>query len=678
MPVRVPRAPAAFGIPFGPTDFSLFAGLPIPDPITFVVGAQWLNRPSIYPRQATLLKVIFLREDLFTEYDYEVVEEWEASFRATGENGINPGILDRMRQLRAEGRKWFKEVLLVMGRRAGKGYVSALAMAYVLWNYMAKGDPQDHYGIARDKKLACFIFASKKEHAIQNLWGDLAGIIKSGPCFTKYISRALGHSLSVFAPHDFRKIQVMRKRGIYDASDQATFLIQPKESTLTSGRGPASFMQGYDEMAHQVGATGASRAAEEIYESATPALDQFKTDAFIVEPSSPWQMVGKFYENWLNTQVIDEETGLPLYFHMMMLQLTSWEIYYDWEDAHMLPLFPAEFVGDLQEYSESPAPSFRPLKLAIQEYDREMQLKEKGNPDTFAVERRSKWQTTQDAYLNPKNVDAIFEPWGDRTLTMRTTAQSLALFYKGHADPSLANANFAVAIAHKEKGPDGLYHCVFDYIHHYSPSDFPKNTIDYISVGDDLWGLIQGFMPDEFTYDQWNSAEAIQRLNRKVLQANFPKRVSVFEITATAPHNWERFENFKVCVNQGWVHAPPYALASLELKYLQQKNGKVVKQEAGPVQTKDIADAMSECVWTVLGEQADAWKHDALSALSPQATAAGGLDPYAKERVGAPEEALARMGASGRRSPLEQMRRSGSLDPARSPLGSRRGHRYRG
>lgn len=675
MSLRLPRPPSLPGL-FLPTDFTLFAGLPIPDPITFVVGRTWLNRPSIYPRQATLLKVIFLREDLFTEYDYQVVEEWEASFRASGDNGINPGILDRMRYLRAEGHFYFKEVLLVMGRRAGKGYVSALAMAYVLWRYMAKGDPQEYYGIARDKKMACFIFASKKEHAVKNLWGDLAGIIKSGPCFSRYISRPLAESLSVFAPSDFLRRQQLQRQGIHDAQDIATFLIEPKESTLMAGRGPASFSQGFDEMAHQVAATGASRSAEDVYESATPALDQFKKDAFIIEPSSPWQMVGQFYQNWLNTQQLDE-SGAPLYPHMMMIQLASWEIYYDWEDAHMLPLFPMNFIGDLQEYVDSPPPGFRPLKVAIQEYDRDMELKERANPETFKVERRSKWQTTQDAYLNPDMVDAVFQPWNDRVLTMRTKAESLAVFYKGHADPSLANANFAISIGHKEKDKHGLIHCVFDYIHHYSPSDFPNNIIDYIQLGENIWSLIEGFKPDEFTYDQWNSAEAIQRMNQRKRQANFPKRVEIFEKTADAKHNWERAETFKVAINQGWVHAPPYALAILELKYLQLKNGnKVVKQDIGPVQTKDIADTMMEVVWTILGEQAHQWTHGALSNLDPAAMAAGGLDPYSQERVGHEEEAINRLSAAGRRSSLAmQARASGATSPARNPLGGRRGMR---
>lgn len=649
-----------------PMDYHFYAGLPVPDPITFVMGEEWLARPNLYPRQATLLKIIFLREDLFTEYDYEVVEEWESSFRRTGDNGITPGILDRMAYLRQQGYSYFREVLLVLGRRAGKGYICALAMAYVLWRYMAKGDPQAYYGVDRDKQLACFIYAGKKEQAKVNLWQDLYNVIAGGPCFEKYISRPMGESLSVFAPHDFVRMKRVRTK-MSAAADLATFIIQPKEATLMSGRGPASFMQGYDEMAHQVSAAGASRSAEEIYTAATPALDQFKKDAFIVEPSSPWQMVGQYYQNWLNSLLVED--GIPVYPEMMMLQLASWEIYEDWEDAHLLPVFPEGFQGDLGEYVNIPHPRLPVLKLAIQEYDDGMARLEKANPETFAVERRSKWQAVIDAYLNKQKIEQMFQPWNDRELAMQTTGL-LSMFYKGHADPGLANANFAIAIAHAETGEDGFLHCVFDYIHHYEPSHFDDNTIDYISVGEDIWRLIEGFKPNEFTYDQWNSAEAIQRINKKLRESKFPKRIMVYEQTATNAHNWERAENFKIALNQGWIHAPEYELAELELRYLQLKNGKVVKQETGPVQTKDIADCLMECVWTLLGEQVHAWTHNALSNLQPSVMAPGGFNPYSREQENS--ELGQQLSSLGRRNVSRTSSvRSGGLNPARNPLAGR-------
>jgi hypothetical protein len=656
------------GPPISPLDFHLFTGLDVPDPITFVLSPKWLDRPQLYPRQATLLKVIFLREDLFTEYDYMVVDEWESSFRRTGNNGITPGILERMKHLRDRGYFYFREVLLVLGRRAGKGYVSALAMAYVMWRYMAKGDPQGFYGVDRDKQLACFIYAGKKEQARENLWKDLVNVIMGGPCFAPYVSRPLGESLSVYAPNDFIRMKKLARRGIMQERDMATFTIQPKEATLMSGRGPASFMQAYDEMAHVV-ATGANRSAEDVYGAATPALDQFKKDAFIVEPSSPWQQIGQFYANWENSLALDE-SGDPEYPTMMMLQLTSWEIYYDWEMAHQLPIFPDEFVGDLNEYVDSPHPILQPLRGAIQEFDEGLQKLEKANPDTFAVERRSHWQATMDAYLDPKRVTAMFGEFKGEELTMQTQGK-LSMFYKGHADPSLANANFGIAFAHPETDEDGVLHCVFDYIHHWRPSDFPDNIIDYPEIDDHLWRLIEGFKPDEFTFDQWNSANSIARLQRKVRAARFPKRVEVHEKTATLKHNWERAENFKIALNQGWIHAPYYEQAELELKFLQLKNGKVEKQDAGPVQTKDVADCLMEVVWTILGEQVRAWTHGALSEMGlGSQSVQGGFNPYSRETSGEDERIFERM--SGLGASRNSIVRGGGRNPARNPMANRR------
>lgn len=770
--------PSRLALParLGPLDYDMFTGLPVPDPITFVVGSQWCNRPQLYPRQATLLKVIFLRNDLLTEYDHAVIDEWEESFRKSGDNGITPGIRTRMASLALQGYSYFREVLLVLGRRAGKGYVSALAMAYVLWRFMAKGDPQGHYGIDRDKQLALFVYAGKKQQARENLWKDLVNVVQGAPSFTKYISRALGENLTVFAPYDFVRLKDLRRRGIATERDMATFTVQPKEATLMSARGPASCVLAFDEMAHVV-ATGANRSAEQVYgcldpetpvlgadlvwrplkdvqtgdqvvaideyaadgsqrkmrtatvtgkhtvrkkalrltfddgssvvcsanhrwlklnakgaewvmagdpqaddpvpardaawvlwqqnrdvpgiaadlglsqhqvrellkqrgvelpggrkskrdelypraarmiadgaslreaadqsgvpyqtllrwhreagadpgkngpkryhlqvgdkirylvdpwevddtreggwlagiydgeggrggntpsktitaidqlpeqelidletsektfvanglishNSATPSLDQFKLDGFIIDPSSPWQQVGQFYANWQMSLALDED-GEPEHPYMMMLQLASWEIYYDWQQAHLLPMFPEGFAGDLDEYLDAPHPPFLPLKGAVQEFDERMEKLERANPETFAVERRSRWQAVVDAYLDPRKVEAVFRP----ELSMRSEAENLTTRYAGHADPSKVNDNFGLAVAHTVPLDDesGLMKVRFDVIHHWAPSEFPDNTIDYLEVTDRLWDIIWAFKIDEFTFDQHNCLAA--------------------------------------------------------------------------------------------------------------------------------------------------------------------------
>jgi hypothetical protein len=634
-PVKVKGRGSSLPAGMGPEQlFQLFTGLPVPDPITFVLSEDYLDRPNMYPRQATLLKVIFLRLDLLTEYDHMVIDEWEDNFRQTGNNGIVPGVRRRMAKLRKEGRKWFRETLLVMGRRAGKGHISGLSMAYVLWNYMAKGDPQRYYGVDRDKKLVAMVFAGKRDQAKATVWQDAVNYITGSACFAPYIRAPLqAEKLSIYAPHDFVRMRKRAQQGINpDDINMATFEIVPKESTLMAGRGPTSFCQAYDEMAHVV-ASGANRAAEEVYGAATPSLDQFGPDAFIIEPSSPWQMLGQFYVNYCNSLLEDEE-GEPVYPEMLMIQLTSWDIYKDWEVAHEIQVFPDGYEGDLGEYKDKPPLHFLPLRGAIQAYDDQMARLKQSNPETFAVERESHFAVALDAYLKEEKVRQIFQPWTERSshfggpmLAMQERGR-LDIDYKAHGDPSKSNANFGLALAHAEPGPDNRLHVVFDKIHHFNPGDFEDHIVDYDEIEEWIWdGMLAPFMPTEMTFDQFNSAQVIQRLAKRSRQAALPKVTQVYEKTATKQHNWQRAEIFKTAVYMGWVHAPYYEQAELELRFLQEKNGVVDHPDSGPVQTKDVADAMMECVMSLIGDQIISMRSE-LGSMRPQGALLGGVEPF--------------------------------------------------
>lgn len=625
-----------------------YDGPPVPDPVTFVIGEDWLDKPNLYPRQATLLKVIFLRDDLFTGYDRMVIAEWQQRFRETNPDsadnkfdartkGLQPDLYERIRYLKRRGYKWFPELIIAIGRRGSKGYLSALCMAYVLWHYLSKGNPQEHYGIDANKPLAIAVFAGKKQQAIENLWGDLYGVLTTAPCYTQYISEAQVESLTIYAPYDFVRMRKLAARGIDSSKDMASFRILPRESTPLAPRGPAGCILAFDEAAHVKNA-GVTREFGVVYGAAKPSLDQFGTDGFVVLPSSTWEMIGKFYELWeLSLQREEAEDGetVPAYPDKFMVQLESWAIYQDWEIAQDLPLFPEGFAGDLGEYEAGALPALAPLKGAIQAYDETMAREEKANPDTFAVERRSDWATAMDAYLNAAMVDRMFAPWEERDenwgrpeLVMQARGP-LSVTYTAHGDPSSVNCRFGFALAHEEPGPDGLNHAVFDLIHFWDPADFPGHMIDYDEVGEWIYqNAVLRFMPDELTFDQWNSAASVQAMQKKIRGSRLPKNVVCYERTATAALNWSTWETFKACLNHGLVHAPLHAEARDELKFVQKPEGlqKVIPATTGPVQTKDIADTIVICAARLLGEQMKAFLAKDLKARRPFMAQPGGRD----------------------------------------------------
>ncbi len=586
--------------------------LVVPDIIDWVTKPQWLNRPRLYPRQATLLKIIFLQDELFTDYDYQVIEEWTGGFHLNptpnsdgvlmydGYHGLQPDILDRIRINKEAGRKWFKECVVAIGRRGSKGYLGALCGSYVLWNYLVKGSPQNFYGIAQEKPLQVLIYAGKLNQAKAEQYGDLRDVILGSNCFAPYISKSMGESLLLRAPDDTIRIEQLKAKGIKIANpdDLATFHVLPKESTLMSGRGPTSFIQFYDEMAH-VTKTSAKNSAEEVYGAATPSLDQFGVDGFLWEGSSTWQMMGQFYENWRQSLQVykaspEHEEGEPVYPEKFMVQLESWDPYKDWRIAHT--------IRRRRKWSKK----FDPLDRAIQEYDENMRRLEQANPETFKVERRSRWAASMQAYLNPDRIATLWLPWQGQELEMQTQGK-LHKLYAAHIDPSKSGANTGLAVAHVE-GPDerGYHHVIFDLIKHWQPGDFPDNNneIDYIFL-EDWWNeyVTDAFMPENFTFDQFETT-IIQRINRYARSKPRPKSVRVFERTATKAINWKVAEGFKTALGLGLLHAPYYQQADLEMIYLEDLgNERVDHPTMGPVQTKDVFDAMSNVVYTLIGAE---------------------------------------------------------------------------
>lgn len=683
----------------------------VPDIVEFIVSDKYLDRPNIYPRQLTFLKIIFLQDHLFTQYDHDVIGEWEETFLATGNEGINPGILDRIRINKAQGRPWFRETQSVWGRRGSKGYIGALGLSYVLWHYMLRpGGPQAYYGIDRDKRLTGIVFAGKKEQAQANQWRDWVNVILGGPCFASYISRAQNERLTVFAPTDILRAQRQELLGIDSETDQASFEIIPAPSTTMAARGPTSFAQAYDEQAHVINSTAVADA-EAVYGSATPSLDQFKKDGFIYAPSSPWTKTGQFFTNW-ELAIEMEPDGTPSYPERLMLQLPSWGPYEDWEEAQRIPLRPPTktvievevevkkrkqvhgkrrtvTVLETQEVERLvPGPTFKPLKGAIQAYDDDMRQLERANPETFSVERRSHWAESLDAYLNADKVAAIFKPWRGKMLFVQQRG-ILRETYKAHGDPATSNKRFGWSLAHRiwvpkmdENGVDtgeGMFHVVFDQIRCWEPGDFPDHILDYEDgVMPDIWEDVKNFVPEEVSFDQFNVPATIGWLRKKLSKEQLPKAVRVHEVVRTRPLNWRHYELFKSAINMGLVHAPMhlqqeeedggwkvnYASSEVEneLKFLEEKNGVVDHPSTGPVTTKDIADTMCEATVSLIGKQMATFLGQEFDEVGVSGGAPMGTDPGrhtrtndAAERLGAVTGGLGR--GMAQHDPARGMRR---------------------
>lgn len=395
----------------------------------------------------------------------------------------------------------------------------------------------------------------------------------------------------------------------------------------------------YDEMAHMLAGTGSTKTGEEIYDAFQPSLDQFGRSALTYLASSPFSKIGKFYDLYQQGRITmdeyneregklrtssfveeaaaqdidadpDEVSAAVAEPTFLIVQLPSWETYRDWQVSRTIQVRP----GRERCFPRWNSPvQFEPREDGSPD-ERVQYRRMRRNPDKFKVERGAQFASVMDAYLNEVMVDRMFLKPDWRDPLVQQQQGRLSRVYRAHADPSRTNANFGFCIAHVEDAPPDEHgivwpHVIIDVLKVWKPEDFKDHTIDYVQVGEELDEYLMKFPSmDKMTYDQFNSAGFISHQKR-----SFPN-IRVLEKTFTARENQDRFEKFKSALNLGWVHSyrdsfaeEGHSLLELELKFLQEKNGKVDRQEIGPVQTKDLSDAVMVVTVDLLHESLDRW-----------------------------------------------------------------------
>lgn len=305
---------------------------------------------------------------------------------------------------------------------------------------------------------------------------------------------------------------------------------------------------------------------------------------------------GKAY-NLYESALERDDLGNPKYPNMMTVQLPSWGPYEDWDDPIVT-----------QGYNFRNAPI---------KNDDEMKLFAERDPDVYRVENLSQWAEVTNAYLNPKMVDRIFEPFRDSSGELRELEQQAEgkfnVVYYGHCDPSKSGANTAAMTCHVEKIADPedgeeWYHVIIDWMKVWNPEDYPDNQLDYEEIEEELVEMLCDFRTTKtFSFDQYGAFVTLPRLKKRLLQINPPHKVKIREEKFTKESNTRRAERFKSAIGMNWVHGfkdyygpSGTCLLEQELKFLQEINGRVDKQKFGPIRTSDLSDCLMVCVDALL------------------------------------------------------------------------------
>lgn len=612
--------------PIGQFKSGISSGTPWDSIVDFATSKSFCGK-RLYPRQMTLLKLIYLETESMTDYDMEVIGQWAEGFKNVNHpTGVQPDIWDRIDYLKANGFTHFPHVQMVMGRRASKGIIgSILATERIAWLY-SLGSWQQHFNQVPGQVAEITVVANSLTQAVTRQFRDIRNAVFACEYLRPHIVGDKQTEFYIRTPGDEQTIIENNLAGITSDREIATIYCKASSSVSTSGRGGTGLFNAYDEFAHMLAGTGSTKTGEEIYDAFQPSLDQFGHHAMTYCASSPFSKIGKFYDLYQQGRITtdsynlregklkttsfieeaqsqdidldpDEISAAVAEPTFLVVQLPSWDTYRDWERSREIPILP----GRTRTFPRWNSPvQYEPKEDGTPD-ERVQYRRMRRNPDKFKVERGGQFATVQDAYLNEVMVDRMFEPPDWRPPLEIQHQGKLSLSYRAHADPSRTNANFGFCIAHLEQAPPDEHgiswpHVIIDVLHVWKPEDFKDHTIDYVQVGEELDDYLRRFpSTTKMTYDQFNSAGLIAHQKRA-----FPN-IRVLEKTFTLKENQDRCERFKSALNLEWVHAPRdtfadegQSLLELELKFLQERNGRVDKQDIGPVQTKDLADCYDD------------------------------------------------------------------------------------
>lgn len=632
--------------------------------IEFAESPQFCNK-KLYPGQKLLLKLIFLEE--LNEREERQLDWWIAGGAEGKEIMVPPDIRERIAYLRKNGFKHFRETVLVGGRRCSKGFITSIAMAKKMYDCVQLGDPHNYYGIDQDKEILFSVIAAAQDQAKDMQYADFSSAVNTCAAFQNNITKMQELEFSVATEKDLRDVEKWKRQGRKVLRDTASLRGKALAANSRTIRGSATMVYAFDEFAHFMQGDS-DQSDHEIYSAAVPSLAQFGRAGMIFANSSPYSKVGTFFELYEKGLELNED-GTATHPETLSLRFPSWALFEGWWDD-------PDYKGPKKCVTVSP--DWDPDRPKLDE-DGEPVLGEDGEPEFFyteddrqgiylarseeaadpliyKVERRGYFSEVIDAYLNPDMVDRMFKgvptDTGERNedgekilkyepLQTNFDYSSFQYDYYAHIDPSSTTAGFGFALGH----PVTMYlddtpqrHFVYDIIKQWNPRDFDGHVIDWDPILEELMHYCLIFRPVQLTFDQHQSRMPIQFMQKELRKRNIQTRV--FEKTATSIGNWNRNEAFKHALYHGRLHAPYdtewTTLAEHELKYLQvimtSQIPRVEKQDTGPIQTKDVADAMMEVVESAIGNPIASEARMELSDMRVSAGALGGYNIGGGER----------------------------------------------
>lgn len=299
------------------------ANVQIHDILSYI-ESPWGLSMRLYPAQRFLVKLYYnvtldetLPEDpnrqiqikdMFGEKVLYVFTEREYLSYLYNEGRCNIGEQDHDR----------RELVLAIGRRAGKTTLSGIFASYEVYRLLNLYNPQSYYGLPNGNRIQIISVATDKDQA-GLLFNEVTTHLAKCEYFAPYISNNTQGWVNFRTPYDIEKYgpNVRQEDGRFVSfNGKATIRVTFKSCIAKGLRGAGNVVIILDEVAHFQDKGGSS--AREIYDAVTPSAAAFsrkdpktgmpavnkttgkmaEVESRIILISSPLGKSGKFYEKF--------------------------------------------------------------------------------------------------------------------------------------------------------------------------------------------------------------------------------------------------------------------------------------------------------------------------------------------------------------------------------------------
>ncbi len=401
-----------------------------------------------------------------------------------------------------------RELVLAIGRRAGKTTLSGIFASYEVYRLLNLYNPQQYYGLPNGNRIQVISVATDKEQA-GLLFGEVTTHLAKCNYFKQYIANNTLSHVNFRTPYDIEKFgpNVHHENGKFVSLNGKASLRVTFKSCIAKGlRGSGNIVIILDEVAHFQDKGNSS--AEEIYQAVTPSAAAFSrkdqdtgrpavdketgeeapVESRIILISSPLGRSGLFFKKF-NTAM----HGGPAASNILAVQAPTWEIN---------PTVPSSYYKE--KYHDDPI--------------------------VFATEHGAQFSDQAKGWIERKeDLQACIDE-GRLPLTRPMPRQP----YQMGIDVGLVDDGTAVSITHAEDDHIVLdYHEVWyagvdwkesnphlngDYTTPYAKTLTTVERLDFDEISNWIATLAKRFHITAALFDRWNGIPLEQSLHKKGLK----------------------------------------------------------------------------------------------------------------------------------------------------------------